>query len=284
MPKVDLHLHSSISDGVLSPSELITKAVGLGLTAVSLTDHDNVDGIVPALEVAAGYPFLTFIPGVEISTDVADGEVHILGYYIDQTSRELLKFLSRMRESRLMRTQKMIEKLSGLGMKVEWERVREIAGAGTVGRPHIAQALLEKGYISTMKEAFIKYLAFGGPAYAPREKITPVEAVELIIRADGLPVLAHPLTGGRIDPEKLIGELVKSGLAGLEAYYKDYTSEDRQRLVKLAEKYGILTTGGSDYHGLDESAEMMMGEANVPPEVVDKLAALAGKQTLKKAG
>jgi 3',5'-nucleoside bisphosphate phosphatase len=281
VPKVDLHLHSSISDGVLSPAELIAKAAGLGLTAISLTDHDNVDGIAPALEAASGYPSLTFIPGVEISTDVSDGEVHILGYFVDYTSRELLKFLSSMRDSRLIRTRKILEKLVGLGMKLEWERVREIAGAGTVGRPHIAQALLEKGYISNLREAFAKYLAFGGPAYIPREKISPMEAVELIISANGLPVLAHPLTGGRVDPEKLIGELVKSGLAGLEAYYKDYPAEDRKRLVRLADKYGILTTGGSDYHGLDESAEMMMGDANVPPEVVDKLTALAGKQTLK---
>jgi 3',5'-nucleoside bisphosphate phosphatase len=280
VPKVDLHLHSSISDGVLNPKELIARAAGLGLTAISLTDHDNVDGIPPALEAAAGYPSMMFIPGVEISTDVSEGEVHILGYFIDHNNSELLSFLNRMRDSRLMRTHKMIEKLAGLGMKVEWERVRVIAGAGTVGRPHIAQALLEKGYISNLKEAFTRYLAFGGPAYAPREKITPMEAVELIIRADGLPVLAHPLTGGRIDPEKITGELVKSGLAGLEAYYKDYPPEDRKRLVRLAEKYGILTTGGSDYHGLDATAEMMMGEANVPPEVVDKLLSFAGKRTL----
>ena len=281
MAKVDLHLHSTASDGVLSPSGLVEKAAALGLTAIALTDHDNVDGIGPARETAAAYPDLTFIPGVEINTDTPDGEAHILGYLIDHTSSALLEFLEYMRNARLRRAGKILEKLAGLGMPVRMERVREIAGDGSVGRPHIARALLEKKYVGSLKESFDNYLAYGKTAYVPREKVTPAEAVELIIRVNGIPVLAHPLTGGIKDPETLVAELARSGLAGLEAWYGKYSPEERILLVKLAEKYGLITTGGSDYHGLDESAEIMMGEAGVPPEVVDNLLALAARRPLK---
>ncbi len=279
MPKVDLHVHSSVSDGVLKPAGVIEKAVELGLTAISLTDHDNVDSIAPALKAAKKHPSLTFIPGLEISTDTSTGEVHILGYFIDHTNKDLLASLKRMRSSRLGRARKMIEKLDKLGMPVEWDKVREISGNGSVGRPHIARALLEKGYIATIKEAFSKYLAFGGPAYVPREKMTPAEAVDLIIKAGGLAVLAHPLNMSNLD--RLLRALAKSGLSGLEAYYKDYTVEDRESLARLAEKHGLITTGGTDYHGLDDNTEVMMGEAGVPPYVVDNLTALAERRTLK---
>ncbi len=279
MPKVDLHIHSSVSDGVYSPTEIVKKAAEKGLTTISLTDHDNVDGIAPALKAAESYPSLKVIPGVEISTDVPEGEVHVLGYFIDYTDRELLAALGKMRDSRLRRARKMIAKLAELGLTIEWERVKELAGSGSVGRPHIAQVLLEKGYIATIKEAFTKYIAWDKPAYVPRDKIIPAEAVKLILQAKGLPVLAHPLTF--VDPEGLVEELVKSGLAGIEAYYKDTSAEERSRLLRLAEKHGLIATGGSDYHGLDESTEVMMGEANVPPEVVDRLLSLAEERVLK---
>jgi predicted metal-dependent phosphoesterase TrpH len=279
VPKVDLHIHSSVSDGLYSPAEVVSKAAKAGLTTISLTDHDNVDGIAPALEAAASYPPLRVIPGVEISTDIPEGEVHILGYFIDHTNRELLAALEKMRGSRIRRAQKMIAKLAELGLAIDWERVKELAGSGSVGRPHIAQALLEKGYITTFKEAFTKYIASGGPAYVPRDKLTPEEAVNMIIRADGLPVVAHPLTFG--DPEALVKKLIDGGLVGIEVYYKDYTTEERDRLSRLAEKYGLIKTGGSDYHGLDESTEVMMGEAGVPPEVAEKLISLAEQRMLK---
>jgi len=276
---VDLHLHSSVSDGVLSPTELVAKAAELGLTVISLTDHDNVDGIEPALKAAEHYPSLTLIPGLEISTDTPTGEIHILGYYIDHTNPELSAELKRLRDSRLGRAQKMIQKLSGMGMPIEWERVKEISGNGSVGRPHIAQALLEKGYIDTFKEAFSKYIAFGGPAYVPREKMTPVEAIDLITKADGFAVLAHPL--GIPNLNTLLKTLVRRGLTGLEIYYKDYPGEDRESLATLADSYGLLATGGTDYHGLDESTEVMMGEAGVPPYAADNLIALAEGRSLK---
>jgi predicted metal-dependent phosphoesterase TrpH len=270
--KVDLHLHSSVSDGVLSPAEVVAKAVELGLSVISLTDHDNVDGIAPALNAAERYPSITVIPGLEISTDTDTGEIHILGYYIDHTNPELLTELKRLRDSRLGRAQKMIQKLSEMGMPIEWERVKEISDNGSVGRPHIAQALLEKGYIDTIKEAFLKYIAFDGPAYVTREKMTPTEAVELIIRANGFAILAHPL--GIPNLETLLKTLVRTGLTGIEVYYKDYSTEDRESLVKLADKLGLLATGGTDYHGLDDTTEIMMGESGVPPYLADNLIAL----------
>ena len=279
MSKVDLHLHSSVSDGVLSPDEVVAKAAELGLTAISLTDHDNVDGIAPALIAAEKYPSLVFIPGLEISTDITTGEVHLLGYYVDHTNPELLTALKKLRDSRLVRAQQMVRKLSEMGMSIEWERVKMLSGNGSVGRPHIAQALLEKGYIETIKEAFSKYIAFGGPAYVPREKMTPSEAIELITRANGFAVLAHPLNISKLDI--LLKTMVKAGLTGLEVYYKDYSVEERESLARLADKYRLIATGGTDYHGLDDNAEVMMGEARVPPYVADNLVAMVETRSLK---
>jgi predicted metal-dependent phosphoesterase TrpH len=273
MSKVDLHIHSSISDGIFSPTEIVQKAAKAGLTVIALADHDNVDGIAPALEAAREFPWLKVIPAVEISCDVPEGEVHMLGYFIDYTQRSFLTALERMRNSRQERAKGMVAKLVNLGLNIDWERVKEIAGSGSVGRPHIAQAMLEKGYITSIQEAFTRYIAFGGPAYVERQKMSPGEVVELIIRANGLPVLAHPLTIN--DPESLIIELKKSGLVGLEAYYKDYTDEEINRLISLADKYGLILTGGSDYHGLDENTETMIGGARVPFEIIEKLTFLA---------
>jgi predicted metal-dependent phosphoesterase TrpH len=280
--EVDLHIHSTASDGKYSPAEIVRKAAGAGLKVIALTDHDTVEGIAAALEAVAEFPGLKFIPGVEISTDVPSGEVHMLGYFIDYTNEELLQKLENMRNSRQRRAQEMIEKLGGLGMPVDWERVREIAGTGSVGRPHIAQAMLEKGYISTLKEAFNKYIAWGGPAYVKREKLVPSEAIGLILRTGGLPVLAHPFTVN--DHEKLVAELAADGLAGVEAYYGEYNSEEVRRLVNLADKHGLIVTGGSDYHGLDDNVEVMLGGAPVPMEAAEKLISLAEQRKLKTVG
>ncbi len=281
MSKVDLHTHSTASDGQLSPAEVVRKSAEAGLTVIALADHDTVDGIVPAIEATKSFPHLRVIPAVEISTYVPRGEVHVLGYFIDYTQPELQASLKRMRNSRQERAQGMIAKLRNLGLSIEWVRVKEIAGSGTIGRPHIAQAMLEKGYIASIKEAFTKYISWDGPAYVKRDKMTPVEAVELILRANGLPVLAHPLTIN--DPEAMVIELKMSGLVGIEAYYAGFTIEEINRLVSLAERHGLIATGGSDYHGLDNSAETMIGGADVPIESAEQLIALAEQRALKLA-
>jgi hypothetical protein len=274
-------LHSTASDGQLSPVEVVLQSAEAGLTVIALTDHDTVDGISPALEAAKTFPLLTMIPGVEISTDASEGEVHVLGYFIDYTHPKLQAALKRMCNSRREQAQKMITKLKNLGVPIEWERVQQIASSSSIGRPHIAQVMLEKGYITSIKEAFTKYIGWGEPAYAERDKLTPREAVELILQANGLPVLAHPLTVK--DPETMVIELKINGLVGIEAYYAEYTAAKINRLVSLAERYGLITTGGSDYHGLDASALTMIGSAEVPLESAEQLIALAEGRALKPA-
>ncbi len=281
MSRVDLHIHSAVSDGRFDPAEVVKKAAEAGLTVMALTDHDTVDGIAPALEAARAYPWLKVIPGVEISTYVTEGEVHVLGYLLDYTHPELQATLRRMRHSRLERAQGMIARLGELGLPIEWARVKEIAGGSSIGRPHLAQAMLEKGYITSIKDAFDRYIGWGKPAYVEREKMTPMEAVELILRTGGLPVLAHPLTIK--EPVSVIVELKTGGLAGIEAYYKDYTREEIDRLVSLAERYGLIATGGSDYHGLDDSTETMIGGVDVPLAAAEQLISLAEPRALKPA-
>ena len=276
MNRVDLHIHSTASDGKYAPEEIVRKAAALGLRYIALTDHDSVDGIVPAMEAARAFPRLKFIPGVEISTDVPDGEVHVLGYFIDYTRKELADTLKRFRTSREGRGRGMVARLGELGIDISWQRVQEIAGDGAIGRPHIAQAMLEKGYITSFKEAFDKYIGRDGPAYVEREKMTPEEAVALIIRSGGLPVLAHPFTVK--EPEKRIADLQAVGLVGIEAFYKDNTEEETTRLVALADKFGLIVTGGSDFHGIEDSHEVTLGGVDVPLKAAERLIALAGKR------
>jgi len=253
--------------------------VEYGLTVIAITDHDTVDGIVPALVAARAFPGLKVIPAVEINTDVPYGEAHILGYFIDYTNHKLRDALEGLRNSRRRRAQGMIAKLGNLGIHIEWQRVQEIAGGSSIGRPHIAQAMLEKGYITSFKEAFTKYISRDGPAYVEREKVTPVGAVELILRASGLPVLAHPLTIN--DPEAMVAELKAVGLVGIEAYYDNYTADEINRLVSLADRHNLIATGGNDYHGLDDSNETMIGGVDVPMESAERLIALAEQRALK---
>jgi predicted metal-dependent phosphoesterase TrpH len=271
--RVDLHIHSSASDGRLSPEEVVRESVRRGLAVIALTDHDTTSGLAPALAAAEASPGLRVIPGVELSTDAAQGEVHILGYFIDYDDGELLARLERMRNSRRERAQAMIARLRDLGVNIEWSRVQEIAGKGSVGRPHLAQAMLEGGYIGSLREAFTSYIGRGGSAYVERRKLTPLAAVELVLRVKGLPVLAHPLTVS--DPEAMVIELKAAGLVGIEAYYRDYSADDVKRLLGLAERYSLVVTGGSDYHGLDTESETVIGGVEVPLSAAEHLIALA---------
>lgn len=274
MAQADLHIHSTVSDGRLTPAEVVRAAAERGLKFIALADHDTVDGIAPAKAAAKSFPGLKVIPGVEISTDIPQGEAHVLGYFIDYASRELEAKLDRFRNSRLKRAQGMVAKLDKLGIHLEWPRVQQIAGSSVMGRPHIALAMLEKGYIDSFKQAFTDYIGHDRPAYVEREKITPAEAVALIIKARGLAVLAHPFTIN--EPEATIIELKAAGLAGIEAYYDGYSPEEIDRLVAIAEKHNLIATGGSDYHGLD-SSETAIGGIDVPLASVEKLIAKAKK-------
>jgi predicted metal-dependent phosphoesterase TrpH len=270
--QADLHIHSTASDGKLTPADVVLEAARRGLSFIALTDHDNIDGIASAEATARAFPQLKVIPGIEISTEAAEGEVHVLGYFIDYTDAEFNAALDRFKNSRLQRGQKMVAKLEKLGIHLDWQRVTEIAGGSTIGRPHIAQAMLEKGYVTSFKQAFIEYLGHNRPAYVERDKMTPKEAAELITKAEGLPVLAHPLT--LPNPEALIAELKAGGLVGLEAYYNGYTPEEVSRLLALADKYKLIVTGGSDYHGIEDT-ETAIGDSGLPLKAVEKLIALA---------
>ena len=277
--KADLHLHTTASDGRLEPKDIVSLAVKVGLDVIAITDHDIIDGVTPALAAAEAFPSLMVIPGVEINTDVPRGEVHVLGYFIDYTDRKLAAALQGLRDSRRERGQRMIAKLSKLGMNIEWQRVLELAQGGSIGRPHVAQALFEKGYVSTEKEAFDKYIGHDGPAYVERYKLLPVEAVKLITDAQGLPVLAHPADIG--DLNELVPKLKAVGLIGIEVYYRDYSSDVIAGLLKIAKHHDLIPTGGTDYHAFGDGSEVMIGGALTPAQSVEKLLALADKHSLE---
>jgi len=278
--KTDLHIHTTISDGRFSPSEIVRKAAHLGLRTIAICDHDNIDGVQMALTTAANFPQLKVIPGVEISTFAPGSEVHILGYCMNYKNLKFVNTLKTSRNSRIERAREMITRLNKLNINISWQQVQEAAGSSTVGRPHLAQVMLNKGYIKSFKEAFEKYIGLGGPAYVERQKITPSEAVELITEANGLPVLAHPLTIH--EPERLIALLKPIGLGGVEVHYNGYSLDERKALTLLADQFNLIHTGGSDYHGIDDNTETMLGDAGVPRECAERLIALA-KQLEQKS-
>lgn len=275
--RIDLHLHTTASDGRFTPAEVVRQAAAMGMDVIAITDHDTVAGVAPALEAAKAFPSLMVIPGVEINTETPESEVHILGYFVNYASPELNDALASLRGSRRDRGRKMVAKLAELGIAIEWERVLEVAEGGAVGRPHVARALLEKGYVSSLPEAFTKYIGRKCPAYVPRSKLTSVEAVELILRVGGLPVLGHPADIGHHRP--LLPKLIRAGVVGMEVFYNGYRGETIRQLHKVAERHNLIPLGGSDYHGLD-GAGSELGSVEVPEESLTRLVALARKRGL----
>ena len=272
--EVDLHLHTTESDGRLSPAELIRLVAGRGLKVVAVTDHDITDGLEAAWEAAKAHPQLHVIPGIELSTDIPGNEIHILGYYLDHENAEFQAKLRDFQDSRIGRAKEMVDRLAKLGLPVDWERVKEIAGQGAIGRPHIAQAMLEKGYISLPKEAFDKYIGRNGPAYAERVKQTPEEAVQLISSVGGVAAMAHPAQVENLDD--ILEKLRAAGLKGMEVHYAEYDQPTRDRLAETARRHGLLPCGGSDYHALGVPGEHLPGEAGPPLEVARKLREMSG--------
>ena len=279
---VDLHLHTTASDGRLSPAELVRLLAKQGLKQVAISDHDTTEGLAEAFAAAEEFPDIRIIPAIELSTDIPGDEVHMLGYFLRHEDEELQKILREFRMGRLERGRMMVEKLATLGINIEWERVQEIAGEGSVGRPHIALAMVEKGYCKEPKDAFPEYLGRNGSAYVERSKMTPPEAVEMLIRFGAVPVLAHPAYLN--DMETTIAELAEAGIVGLEVHYAQFSPETVQQLAGLADRYGLIPCGGSDYHGLGNEGEPLPGTLGPPPETVglleeaaSKIAAAAGR-------
>ncbi|HXH21944.1 MAG TPA: PHP domain-containing protein [Dehalococcoidia bacterium] len=260
--KADFHNHSTASDGRLTPSELVDLAYRNGVRIFALTDHDSTEGLDEARRAAARYADFTLVPGVELSTDVEGGEVHILGYLPEPDHPELQAALKRFREGRFERGRLMVEKLAALGKPVSWERVKEIAGEASIGRPHVALAMVEAGHVANTTEAFDLYIGRNGPAYVEREKMTPVEAVRTLRRFGAAPVLAHPTFVN--DAEAVLRELVPEGLAGMEVFYKAYDAATVARLLELARRHGVRPLGGSDYHALDRPDEREPGMVDNP--------------------
>ena len=266
---IDLHLHTLASDGRLSPTKLIQLVAKQGLETISITDHDSTEGLAEAYEAAKEFPYMRIIPGIEMSADIPGDEVHVLGYFLDYHDVEFQEMLTELRRGRVGRAQVMVEKLVALGKPVEWERVLHFAGNGTVGRPHIALAMVEAGYFKEPKEAFEEYLGNDGLAYYDRPKLNPTESVAMIRKVGGVPVLAHPTFMN--DMEAGIASLKKEGLVGMEVYYAQYDDDTVRHLARLAREYDLIPCGGSDYHGLGNTGEPLPGTLGPPEETVKLL-------------
>ncbi len=275
--KGDFHTHSTASDGRLSPTELIDLAAAQGVEYHALTDHDSTEGIAEARIASAKHPHHKLIPGVEMGTDIENAEVHMLGLFLSPEDADLQASLARLRLGRVDRGYGIVQKLRGMGIMIEWERVQAIAGDAAVGRPHVAQALLEAGYVNKVAEAFDKWIGRNGPAYVEREKMTPAEAVRFIVERGGLACLAHPAE--LPDYEALLPELRDAGMAAMEVYYKDYDPNTVARLRSVAERFGLLPLGGSDYHGIFGRDEPLPGRmlSPLPASSIERLLELASK-------
>jgi predicted metal-dependent phosphoesterase TrpH len=271
---IDLHAHSTASDGSMSPRELIRHAKESGLAAVALTDHDTIDGVEDALDEGAKVG-IEVIAGVETSV-AFNPEMHILGYFFGDTYKKIEPTLLKLRIKREERNPKMVEKLNGLGFDISMEEVRAEAKGNIVARPHMASVMMKKGYVKSIQEAFEKYIADGKPAFVNKDKLTPEECIEAIAKAGGIPVIDHPiflgLTWSKLD--ELVARLVKVGLKGIETYYVENSGDDTGNLLRIAIKHNIIPTGGSDFHGRfkpDIKIGEGKGNLSVPYEVLERL-------------
>ena len=279
---IDLHIHSTASDGSLTPAEIINRAQRLNLAAIAITDHDSIYGSKEALQAGIP-PSLKFLTGVEISAAhppffPGSGSFHILGYCIRLDNQALNQALNRLREARKNRNPKIIKRLNELGLKISLEDVNPTIAHGQLGRPHIAQVMIKKGFVKSMDEAFDKFLGAGKPAYVDKNRIGCEETIKMIRDAGGVPVLAHPALLNINDDfqlEELIQNLIKIGMRGIEVYYPEHSPEQMQRYRELANKYNLLITGGTDFHGsITPKIEMGTGKGTlfIPYKLYEELA------------
>lgn len=275
--KIDLHMHSTRSDGRLTPTELVGVLAHREVNVAALTDHDSTEGLDEAIAAADAHPALRIVPGIEISAShptAENSDVHLLGYFVDRTDAALQRQLTALREEREERGMRMLDNLAKLGYPLDWERVRELADGASIGRPHIAHAMVERGYLATYKDAFGGLLNNGGAAFVGRLGVTLEDAARTIRSAGGAAVLAHPLYVEEY--EALVPRLPDMGIVGLEAHYANYNTEEQRILLDLAERYGLLPCGGSDYHAMGNENEALPGTDGPPPEVFEALERLAG--------
>ena len=266
MKFADLHLHTVFSDGTYTPDELISESAKSGLSSIAVVDHDCVLGIAPAIKIAEKKD-IEVLSGIELSAEYEGREVHILGYLIDYKRRNLLEKLDFLKKNRIERIYKIVDKLKNMGVVLEAGSVFDIGRHGTVGRLHVARAMLKAGLVGSVAEAFKKYIGDKCPAYVCNFRFSPLEAIKLIKEVGGIPVLAHPYTLNRDD---LIPRFVDDGLMGLEVYYSEHTQSMVNFYLGLAKKYNLLVTGGSDCHG-NAKPEVKIGSVKIPYELVEKL-------------
>ena len=276
--RADLHVHTTASDGALSPTQVVEAASKAGLAAVGIADHDTADGIAEAL--AAGERFgIEVVPAMEISAVHEATEAHILGYFIDHRQPALVEQMRILKEGRWERGRLMVEKLNAMGVRVDFGRVEELAQGGAVGRPHVARAICEVGAASSMDAAFGRFLQVGGPAYVPRLEVSPARAVEIVLDAGGVPCCAHV---AKLRRDDLVLELARHGLAAVEVYHPDHSPAASRFYRRFAERNGLIATGGSDAHCIPNTSSPGIGAVTVEYGVVEELSrarARAGKST-----
>ena len=269
----DLHVHTDVSDGTFSPEKVVGYAKLQGLDAIAITDHDTCAAITPAIRLAKDMD-IEIIPGVELTIDVEDDEIHILGYFIDWQNSSFIKKLEELCRVREERAKEILRRLSEQGIDLKYEDLLEIAcpGTGSIGRLHIANLLYKKGKVACIREAFTKYIGNDSPAYVKKFKLSPREAADMIKAVGGVSVLAHPKTiNTETKPLKdIVKMLVGEGIQGIEVYHSDHNSRESSEFKKLASEYGLLITGGSDCHGLGKK-EVLLGKVKIPYELVEKL-------------
>jgi len=278
MKAVDLHVHSDKSDGSMSPAALTAYAAEKGLRAFALTDHDTIDGLAEALNAAKQFPDLEVIPGIEFSTEYKGRDIHIVGLYIRYDDPEFLKYLTNFQDSRIRRNEKMCNNLASAGIDISFEKLQAEFPDSVITRAHYARYLLDHGYVGSLKEAFDRYVGDHSKYFVPREKVTPVQAVELILRAGGIPILAHPVLYRMSDAalEELVAQLKDAGLIGMECVYSTYSSAEERDMKRLADKYGLIYSGGSDFHGKAKPGLDLAtgyGKLFVPETILDDLIA-----------
>ena len=267
-PYVDLHIHTTASDGIFTPEELVRQASLKGLKAVAITDHDAWDAIEPTAALAFKVG-IEVIPGIELSTTIDGAEIHILGYFIDYRQEAFQRRVLHFKDARVERARQMVARLAELGVRIEIDRVLEIAGTGSVGRPHVARALAEEGYVGSTDEAFTRYLGNGCPAYVPKNFLSPAESFDLIHSVGGLAFFAHP---GIENKDELIGQFRHQGLDGLEAWHSKHSASQTKAYLQLALQNGLLVCGGSDCHG-DNLMNNGGGSLKVPYSAVEEMRA-----------
>lgn len=266
MKYADLHIHTSYSDSTFSPQEVVSYAKSKALSAIAICDHDSIDGIEQCQEAGSQLD-IEVIPGIEMTVEKPDAEIHILGYFIDWKRDWFQKKLEEIQAARIDRIYKMVEKLKELNLNMDAADIFKLSGKGSVGRLHVAQAMLKAGLIKNYNEAFSKYIGFRKPCYVPNIKFSPQEAIGTLLKVGGVPVLAHPRLMGK---DEYIPELVKYGLKGIEVYHTDHKPGMTRHYEEIAKAQGLLMTGGSDCHGMGKG-RILIGSVRVSYELVERL-------------